>query len=236
MRGDGIGVDLAISRAMQRLAGPMTASTLATVAAFLPLALVGGVAGAFFRTLSITLSCALLVSLALALFVTPNLFRLMLATTMRPSAAPNDAEPSWYPRVLTAALRRRSLVFAAAGVALVCTIALFAKLPSDFLPRLDEGQFEIGYRMPVGTNLAASDAAATRLERAVLADPAVRSEGRLTGVDTNGYSPTPVNAGTIRVRLRPAGERASFETIAARLRNRLGEAVPAADLDVHQIL
>ncbi|HXM07689.1 MAG TPA: efflux RND transporter permease subunit, partial [Candidatus Acidoferrum sp.] len=107
---------------------------------------------------------------------------------------------------------------------------------TDFLPRLDEGQFEIGYRMPVGTNLAATDAAATRLEQAILRDPAVRDEGRLTGIDTNGYSPTPVSAGTIRVRLQPLDRRAPFETVADGLRQRLGDAVPAADLDVHQIL
>jgi multidrug efflux pump subunit AcrB len=238
LRGEPGNLEVAISRTMQRLAGPMIASTLATVSAFVPLALVGGIAGAFFRTLALTLSCALIVSLALALFVTPNLFAAILAPTMRHRArnAVPDAQYAWYPPLLSAALARKPLVYAAAAATLLCTIVSFSLLQTDFLPRLDEGQFEIGYRMPVGTNLSATDAAATRLERAVLRDPAVRDEGRLTGIDTNGYSPTPVSAGTIRVRLQPLDRRAPFEMVADRLRERLGDAVPAADLDVHQIL
>jgi multidrug efflux pump subunit AcrB len=115
-------------------------------------------------------------------------------------------------------------------------VALAMLLPSDFLPRLDEGQFEIAYRMPVGTTLPASDAAAFNLERAVLADPAVAAEGRFTGIDTNGFSPTPVRAGIIRVRLKPPNQRPPFEVVSERLRARLGAVVPAAQLEVHQIL
>lgn len=64
----------AVVATMRRLVGPMTTSTLTTVVVFVPLALLGGVAGAFFRALALTLGCTLIVSLALALFVTPTLF------------------------------------------------------------------------------------------------------------------------------------------------------------------
>lgn len=226
-----------VTATMRRLVTPMTASTLATVVVFLPLALLSGVSGAFFRALALTLSCALLVSLALAIFVTPLLFRALLGREAPHAENPAVARPlERYAPILRWALGRRAVVYWSAGGVLAITVALLALLPSDFLPRLDEGQFEIAYRMPVGTTLAASDAAATALERAVLDDPAVASEGRFTGIDTNGFSPTPVRAGIIRVRLKPLGERASFETIADRLRARLSEVVPAAQLDVHQIL
>lgn len=226
-----------VAATMRRLIPPMTASTLATVVVFVPLALLSGVSGAFFRALALTLSCALLVSLALALFVTPLLFRALLGRRTPHAENPVVARGlGRYDPILRWALVRRAVVYWSAGGVLAITVALLALLPSDFLPRLDEGQFEVAYRMPVGTTLAASDAAATSLERAVLADPAVASEGRFTGIDTNGFSPTPVRAGIIRVRLKPLGERASFETIADRLRARLTEVVPAAQLDVHQIL
>jgi multidrug efflux pump subunit AcrB len=226
-----------VAMTMRRLIPPMTASTLATVVVFVPLAVLSSVSGAFFRALALTLSCALLVSLALALFVTPLLFRALLGR-----GTPHEENPviaralDRYEPILRWALARRAAVYWSAGGVLAITVALLALLPSDFLPQLDEGQFEIAYRMPVGTTLAASDAAATSLERTVLADPAVASEGRFTGIDTNGFSPTPARAGIIRVRLKPLGKRASFETIADRLRARLAEVVPAAQLDVHQIL
>ncbi len=230
-------LDDAVGATMRRLVAPMTASTLATVVVFIPLGLLGGVPGAFFRALALTLSCALLVSLALALLVTPLLFRALLARRMardeNPAIARNLAR---YDPILRWALAHRGRVYLSAAGVLAVTVLLLALLPTDFLPRLDEGEFEIAYKMPVGTTLAASDAAASALERAVVADPAVGSEGRFTGIDTNGFTPTPVRSGILRVRLKPLGQRAPFETVAARLRAQLGSVVPAAQLDVHQIL
>ncbi|MBV8530729.1 MAG: efflux RND transporter permease subunit, partial [Candidatus Eremiobacteraeota bacterium] len=227
----------AVAATMRRLIGPMTASTLATVVVFVPLALLGGVSGAFFRALALTLSCALFVSLALALFVTPLLFRGLLQPTA--PHAENAAVARLldrYAPILRWSLARRPLVYALGLAVLAVTAGLMTMLPSDFLPRLDEGQFEIAYRMPVGTTLAASDAAATKMERVVLSDPAVVAEGRVTGIDTNGFSPMPARSGIIRVRLKPLAERSSFEAIGDRLRDRINQSVPAAQLDVHQIL
>jgi CzcA family heavy metal efflux pump len=222
---------------MARLVRPMTASTLTTVVVFIPLALLGGVSGAFFRTLAITLTAALLVSLALALFVTPMLFRLLMTRNTPHEENPRIARVlERYEPLLRWALARRRVVYAGAGVVLAVTVALLVLLPSDFLPRLDEGQFEIDYQMPVGTSLAASDEAAFSLERAVASDPAVVAEGRFTGIDTNGFSPIPVRSGILRVKLKPLGQRASFDSVSDRLRDAMSAAVPSAILDLHQIL
>ncbi|MEO6836208.1 MAG: efflux RND transporter permease subunit, partial [Candidatus Tumulicola sp.] len=227
----------AVVTTMRRLIAPMSASTLTTVVVFVPLTLLSGVSGASFRALALTLTCALFVSLGLALFVTPILFRTLLGRR-----TPHDENRAVahvldrYEPVLNWALAHRGTVYAMAAGVLACTIGLVVTLPSDFLPRLDEGQFEIAYRMPVGTTLAASDAAAVVMERTVLADPAVAAEGRSTGIDTNGFTPTPVRAGILRVKLKPLNERASFDTIGNRLRDALGRVVPAAQLNVHQIL
>jgi multidrug efflux pump subunit AcrB len=229
----------AIVATMDRLVRPMLASTLATVVIFIPLSLLGGVPGAFFRALALTLSCALLVSLALALFVTPLLVQRIVTGGSQAGGAAFSEEQGLVLRwalALRWALRNRAAVYAICVGVLIVTVGLLVFLPNDFLPHLDEGQFEIAYKMPVGTTLAASDAAALALERTVVADPAVESEARITGIDTNGFSPTPPRAGIIRVRLLPPNRRASFETVADRLRLALNDVVPAAQLDIHQIL
>lgn len=240
-----ISVREAVAVSMRRLIAPMSASTFATVVVFAPLGLLSGVPGAFFRALALTLSCALIVSLSLALLVTPTIFRRFVATQQASGASltRNDkardttqALNARYEPILRWALQHRGAAYALGGGILLVTVMLLATLPTDFLPSLDEGQFEIAYRMPVGTTLAASDAAATQIERAVLADPAVVALGRLTGIDTNGFSPTQVRQGTIRVMLKPLGERPSFNSIADRLRGRIAAVVPAAQLDIHQIL
>jgi CzcA family heavy metal efflux pump len=227
-----------IERSMNQLTGAMIASTTSTVVVFLPLALLTGVTGFFFRALAFTLSASLIVSLGLALLVAPIIARALLRS--EPAHEPKrDAIGNvlaHYDGVLRWALAHRAIVAAGSAGVLVVTVVLLMRLPSDFLPKMDEGQFEIAYTLPVGTTLQASDAAATRMETIVASDPAVANVGRLTGIDSNGLSPTPPNHGLLRVRLRPPNERASYDAVSERLRARLSAEVPSALYDYHQIL
>jgi multidrug efflux pump subunit AcrB len=228
----------AIALAMSQLAPAMTASTATTVVVFLPLGLLSGVTGYFFRALAFTLSASLLVSLALALFIAPNIARVLY----RESAHDEHDEGviarilERYDGVLRWALGHRVALYAGAAVVLVATVGMLSILPNDFLPKMDEGQFEVGYVLPTGTTLEATDAASLQMEKIVAADPAVAAVGRLTGIDSNGYSPTPQNKGLLRVALVPEGRRASYDEISARLRVELQRAIPSATFDFHQIL
>ena len=224
----------AIATAVGHIAGAMAASTLTTVVVFIPLGLLSGVAGFFFRALAFTLAVSLLVSLGLAVGVAPILAHAFLKGAP-PPAERADRLREFYEPILRWALGHRRAVYAAGGVVLVVTFVLLVQLPNDFLPKLDEGEFEIKYTLPAGATLADSDAAAGKLDRLVLGDPDVLSVGRLSGVDTNGFSPTQPNTGTLRVALR-TGARAGYDAISDRLRNALGAAVPAANLDFHQLL
>ena len=226
-----------VTLSMSQIGGAMIASTATTVVVFVPLALLTGVSGFFFRSLALTLATSLIVSLALALFFTPVLAKLfMRSEKMDDSATFVHRVLERYEPILRWSLERRPVIYAASLGVLLVTVALLARLPSDFLPTLDEGQFEIDYVLPVGTSLEASDAAAHHMEQVVAADPAVAGVGRWTGLDTNGYSPTPQNAGILRVRLRPETERAPYPVVSDRLRDELAQAVPAAHFDFHQIL
>jgi CzcA family heavy metal efflux pump len=231
-------IDETIEVAMNQLASAMIASTAATVVVFLPLALLSGVTGFFFRALALTLSASLIVSLGLALFIAPIIARSLLRRDRgqkHPGGAV-DVILSRYEPILRWSLVHRKTVGAGSAVILGITVLLLSRLPSDFLPKMDEGQFEIAYTLPVGTSLAASDAAATRMENVVIGDPAVLDVGRLTGIDSNGLSPTPPNQGLLRVRLKPPGVRDDYDAVSDRLRDRLAAAVPSSLFDFHQIL
>jgi multidrug efflux pump subunit AcrB len=234
--------DEIIVRAMSQISGAMAISTATTVVVFIPLALLGGVTGFFFRALAFTLAASLIVSLGLALLVAPIVAR---SLNLRAGNGPGHGEGKRdlvsrllerYEPVLRWTLGHRSWMYAGAALVLVLTVALLARLPSDFLPKMDEGQFEIAYTLPAGTTLAASDAAATSMAALVAADPSVASVGRLSAVDSNGYSPTQTNQGLLRVRLKPRAQRQGYDEVSTRLRSALGEAVPAALFDFHQIL
>lgn len=223
---------------MGELAAPMTSSTFTTVVVFVPLLLLTGVSGFFFRALALTLASALVVSLGLALFIAPVLSNWFVREEKEHSQETGLIARllSRYEPLLRWALSHRPMMYGASAVVLVITFLLLSRLPSDFLPHLDEGQFEVGYTMPVGTTIDASDAAATAMEQIAMRDPAVISVGRVTGIDTNGFSPTQVRQGTIRIRLKPQNQRAPYETVSNRLRDEFAAAVPAAQLDFHQIL
>jgi CzcA family heavy metal efflux pump len=231
-------IDDTIGISMRQLTAAMVASTATTVVVFLPLALLSGVTGFFFRALAFTLSASLIVSLGLALFIAPIIARALLR-----GESTHDAKADLiggflarYDGLLRWALAHRAIVAIASAGVLVVTVVLLMRLPSDFLPKMDEGQFEIAYTLPVGTTLQASDAAATQMETIVAKDPAVADVGRLTGIDSNGLSPTPPNQGLLRVRLRPPNQRARYDDVSNRLRDKLSAAIPSAVYDYHQIL
>lgn len=228
----------AIMRATARIARPLIASTAANVVVFLPLILLTGIAGFFFRALAITLGTALVVSIFLSLIVTPILTDIFLRHRRPQRAGLLSLEPT-YTRVLTWSLKHRRTVYVAAAVVLAATVALFTRLESDFLPHLEEGEFEIIYTLPAGTSLAATDRIVKEFERIILADPAVHSEGRLTGVDTDGYELTQQNGGTIRIALKATAtdnSEVEYDDVAGRLREAMTKAAPDATFEFHQLL
>ncbi|HEY0798490.1 MAG TPA: efflux RND transporter permease subunit, partial [Candidatus Baltobacteraceae bacterium] len=219
-----------IRRALSRIAGPLVASTLAILVVFVPLSLLSGIPGAFFGALALTLGAALVVSISVSLGLAPALASLR-ATRGEPAAFVFERH---YRALLTWMLDHRAFVFAGAAIVFAAGVILWTRLPNDFLPELDEGQFEIKYLFPAGTSLTKTDHLATLMERAILTDADVAHVGRLTGVDTNGYLPTPANGGTLRVILKPGA--GTFDTVADRLRDDVNRVAPEAALEFHQLL
>jgi multidrug efflux pump subunit AcrB len=224
----------AVREGTARIRRALIASTAANVVVFLPLALLGGISGFFFRALALTLSIAMLVSIVLSLFVAPTIAE-MLPVRERHETRSLDALETRYARGLAWILKRSWIAYAGAAAVCFVTVFAFTRMPSDFLPSLEEGEFEIKYTLPAGTSLAATDATATALERAIVTTPDVAHVGRLTGVDTNGFLPTPPNAGTLRVSLAE-GSRASFDEVSDALRDRLQKIAPDAEFEFHQLL
>ncbi|WAA66099.1 efflux RND transporter permease subunit [Microbacterium oxydans] len=94
-RGDGPLTTEGVVASVRQVAGAITASTLTTVAVFLPIAFVSGIAGQLFRPFAVTVSIALLASLVVSLTIVPVLASWFLknAPAHRPAAA-DDAAPA----------------------------------------------------------------------------------------------------------------------------------------------
>jgi len=218
------------------LVAPVVGSTLTTVVVLLPLGLLSGVAGQFFRALSLTLSIAVLISLVLAFTLIPLLCSIALRDEAAPAALPASDRGSFYGRTLAATLARPRAALVAGAVLLAAGALLIAGVPSGFLPGMDEGGFVIDYITPPGTALEATDRVVRRIESLVAATPEVASFSRRTGSELGMFA-TEQNKGDILVRLVPRSKRKrSADEVIAALRPQVAEAAPEADVEFTQLL
>jgi CzcA family heavy metal efflux pump len=226
-----------VTAATHELIAPVVSSTLTTVVVFAPLALLSGVTGQFFRSLALTLSVAVLLSLVLSLTLVPVLAARAMAHR-RPSASHPPTHPvtAGYMRSLGALLARP--VVALVPVALVAAIGvgIYPRLGHGFLPAMDEGGFVIDYRSPSGTSLVETDLRVRAIEKVLSKIPEVAAFQRRTGSEL-GLFATEMTKGDILVRLVPRSkrERDSDEVIDS-LREQLHDAAPGLDIEFVQLL
>jgi CzcA family heavy metal efflux pump len=242
---------IAIRDAVQELIWPVTSSTITTVVVFLPLGLLTGVEGQFFKALSITLTVAVLVSLLVALTIIPLLSEQFLSMAeVEADETPNaarggvlarigrgiDSMSERYERALAASFRHARWMIAIAVVLVAAGVLVQRFAPTGFLPEIDEGAFVLDYWSPGGTALAETDRQVHVAERILMETPEIAGISRRTGAEL-GLFATEQNRGDINARLKPEGQRdrSIFEVI-DEVRVKVQTAVPRLRVEFVQIL
>jgi hydrophobe/amphiphile efflux-1 (HAE1) family protein len=228
----------AVQRAMHELIAPVVGSTLTTVVVFVPLGLLSGVVGQFFRALSITLAAAVLISLLQALTLIPLLARAAAARRERVPHARHAAGrlERAYSRSLDETMRRPAMGIVAALVLALAGAGLFAALGTGFLPEADEGGFVIDYRSPPGSALQETDQILrTGVEPILQQTPDIAAFTRRTGSEL-GLFATQQNKGDILVRLKPRGQRRSSDEVIDDLREKLTKSAPQLEIEFVELL
>jgi CzcA family heavy metal efflux pump len=200
----------AVKLAMNEITGPIIFSTITPVVVFLPLSLLTGVTGVFFRSLALTMAVALLTSLVLALFFTPVLARRFVSSSQKHGA--RDAEDEngpilrravgAYERLLELALRHGRYVLVVIAVLLLGSYGIYKLLGSEFLPEFDEGAFILDYTAPPGASLEETNRMLMHVERLLQATPDIESFSRRTGMQLGLAGVTEPNTGDFAVKLR----------------------------------
>jgi CzcA family heavy metal efflux pump len=225
-----------VAGAVQELMAPLTSSTLTTVVVFAPLGLLSGVAGQFFRALSMSLTVAVLLSLFLSVTVVPLLARWASRHHRHELNRHEGRLGQWYGRSLDSVVKRPFLAVVAACVLAVLTATLFYAVGTGFLPPADEGGFVIDYLTPAGSALDETDRQVRALEKIVSSTPDVAAYSRRTGSEL-GLFATAQNTGDILVRLKPRSQRSrSAEDIITDMRPKLQEAAPLVEIEFVQLL
>lgn len=131
----------------------VTAATFTAVAVFLPIGLMGGAIGQFFKPFGITVSAAMLTSLLVARTLSPVLALYWLKpTSSRPPRQTTNIGAAFnrlYRDLLRWSLNHRRTVMGLAALSLIAGIALIPLIPKGFIPKLDRGEFNIVYTAPL---------------------------------------------------------------------------------------
>jgi multidrug efflux pump len=233
-------VEAGMSRAQAALVGArevgftVLSITLSLVAVFLPILLMGGVPGRFFREFTLTLSLAIMISLLISLTTTPMLCSLLLR--------PRGAEPrrarrpglleralAGYERSLAWALRHGVVVMLGLLAAVGLNVFLFIIVPKGFLPQQDTGRLIGVMQADQSVSFQAMSQKLQQMIAIVRQDPAVENVVGYTGTGSGGGLAA-INTGSVFVSLKALSQRnVTADQVVARLRPKLAQ-VPGGRL------
>src|SRR3954470_3303697 len=196
-----------IIRAADQVARPTLFAMLIIIAALVPVFTLEQVEGRIFRPLALTYSFALLAALVLALTLVPALCAIGFA---RGRVA---QEPRWleatrerYRRILSRLQGRRTLVAGLAALLLIGGVGMGARLGTEFLPELDEGDILVFVEMPPSIALEAAQTMLVEVRRRILTFPEVAQVLSENGRPEDGTDNENPNMSETFVRLRPRNE------------------------------
>ncbi|MHB1826985.1 MAG: efflux RND transporter permease subunit [Steroidobacteraceae bacterium] len=211
-------------------------STLTPVVVFLPLIFLTGIAGVFFRALGLSMVVALLVSLLLALTLTPS-----LAAWMIRGRAPSEEGGFILQRILRLydrsarwALRHTGVTLLCCGLILIGAIFVYRHLETGFLPNFDEGGFNIDFTALPGTSLAETSRTLDEAERVIRDNPDVAGYSRQLGAQLGPYLNEPYK-GSYLIKLK-ANRRHTTDEVMARIRHQLDRRFPMVRWDIKGFL
>src|SRR5499427_2700314 len=184
---------------------PIVYATLIIVAASIPVFLLVGLTGAFFRPLALSYTLAIAASMVVALTVTPALALLLLRNA--PIERRKSPVVGWLQRGYTAGLSRIIVrpvaAYATFAIITILGIAVYPQLGQSLFPGFKERDFLIHWVSPPGTSSMEMERSTTRISRELLAIPGVQSAGAHIGQALLGEEVAGVNLGEIWVSLKP---------------------------------
>ncbi|NNM59235.1 MAG: efflux RND transporter permease subunit [Legionellales bacterium] len=239
IRAKGEVTELTILSATKGFFHPLLGSSLATTIIFLPLAFLGGVTGAFFKALSMTMATALIFSFFFAWLVLP-----LLANWFLSDKDSHESEESFltrrihpfYERTLKKLFSQPQLLLWIILPVILLGFLAYHYVGSGFMPVMDEGGFNLDYVAPAGTSLSETDRLVTQIEQQINTIPDIESYSRRTGLTFGGADPySDPNQGDFIIRLKPYPRR-SVDVVINDLRSKIEQNIPGIDIEFAQLM
>jgi multidrug efflux pump subunit AcrB len=215
---------------------PLIGSSLATLIVFLPMSFLSGVTGAFSKALSITMAAALFISYLMAAFVVPVLARHLIdfARWQDPAADRDSWLQRQHSHLLERVLLKPVWLLAAVLPLLIVGAVAYSRVPSGFMPRVDEGGFVMDFYTRPGTSLIETERELAQVEAILRTFPEVATFSRRTGTGLGGDLGEP-HHGDFFVRLKSNHARAT-EDVMAQMLTKVQESVPGVQIELAQLM
>lgn len=197
--------------------------SVSLVAVFIPILLMGGIAGRLFREFAVTLSVAILVSLVISLTLTPMMCARFLKADVREQGTffmrSMEKVRMLYARSLKRVLKNESLMLGLTLATIALTLFLFLTIPKGFFPQQDTERIASLLQADQNISFQAMDKKLLEFVKIIKADPAVSTIGSFIGGGPGGNS---ANTGSIFITLKPYAQRKiTTQEVIARLRTKL---------------
>jgi CzcA family heavy metal efflux pump len=226
---------LLLIKSIRYLFPAMLGSSLSTIVIFVPFALMGGVAGAYFNVLTntmiITLICSFLVTwlgLPVIYLLLPEKKRKKIVSTGVDSSSPKRR------RWILFFIKRPVLSVGFIIFLVSSGFYIYPKLETGFLPDMDEGTIVLDYNSPPGTTVDETDRMLREVEKIIVQIPEIEGYSRRTGAEM-GFFITEPNRGDYLIQLKKERTRSTDEVI-AEIRQRIELSQPALTVDFGQIV
>jgi len=210
--------------------------SISLIAVFIPILLMGGIVGRLFREFAMTISMAIMISLAISLATTPMMCAVLLRSDSgrghcrlyRASERFFDAMLNFYRRTLAVALRHPGSMMLILVAVLGLNFYLYDIIPKGFFPQQDTGRLIGSIQADQSISFQLMQQKLEQFVTIIKKDPAVE-----TAVGFTGGQQT--NSGFVFVSLYPLGERrTSADGVIARLRREMA-VVPGATLFLQSV-
>ena len=220
-----------VNKAVRYLLPAMIASSLSTIVIFLPFVLMSGVAGAYFKVLTDTM----IITLICSYFVTWIGLPLIYILLSRKKHSIIQKSKKLKTRTWVYYFIRKPVI---AGVFVIILIIvsfiILPKLPSGFLPEMDEGSIVLDYKSPPGASLEATDRMLRVVDDVLKQTPEVESFSRRTGTQL-GFFITEANDGDYLIQLKKKRSKTT-EEVADEIRVRIEALLPGLQVDFGQVI
>lgn len=187
------------------------ASTLTTVAVFVPVIFISGLIGQIFTEFALTISFSLFASLIVALTVVPMLASRLLSAKKVNLVEQRERSTLYkgYKKAIEWTLHHRLIVLSVTAVIFIASSLLLYKTGTEFIPATDEGFVTISAKLPQGSSVEATEQVVSEIEQRLYQEPEVDVLVSLIGGNQQSLSRGTSNANEseISIKLVPINDR-----------------------------